>query len=254
MTYNVQLGRGRIGNHSRNCGATMKFDAARVRDEIERLSMTQGEAAERLGRNADLIANAIGAAGWETVRLPEAIAVRAFRAQSPNLPTRVLVVVPFAQRARLLVRGRHDNVTGLATLAELARTLPRKLYDRAEVQLAYLDVTHRGAWDALVAATGRPLPDPTTLVIELSDPGRGQELILEGNPRALDLACKAAADLWLPHRRSRHWLPSSKDRYGNWVILESPNGSKQIDDAMLVGTSQLVHELALRWSKSVRDA
>ncbi|MEO6809349.1 MAG: hypothetical protein ABI353_09595 [Isosphaeraceae bacterium] len=143
--------------------------------------------------------------------------------------------------------------TGLAILAELARTWPKARGDRVEV----LFVTTGGIWNGPANlgeflrrdATSRP-----TLVINLDAPGLGSRLVLVGSKMGVALANEAAKGLWLPHRVSRRrWespLPACFKGPGlTYVSIRGDQRSAPIDPAALNATGQLVIEMALRWAK-----
>ena len=110
-------------------------------------------------------------------------------------------------------RGRplFDHQPGLALLAELARTWPRRPDAKVE---AWFVATGANTFNlpknggGLESASSRDLArliqqtgaEKPTLIIKLFDPGQGRGLSLLGPPKSVSMAHKAAKDHWIPHR------------------------------------------------------
>jgi hypothetical protein len=150
-----------------------------------------------------------------------------------------------------------DNRTGLAVVAELARTWPKGARGRIEARFAVAGDGPGGT--ASLARWELPQwPPKPTLIIELDAPGLGTEFRLVGRGLALDLARGAARDLWLPHRAAG-WLwsrrvPRAFERLGGirYVGLAGDRRATRIDPALLIAAAQLATEIALRWDRRQR--
>jgi hypothetical protein len=158
----------------------------------------------------------------------------------------LLVLVPFLKPRRPF---RGDDRTGLALLAELARTWPGGMAAKVETWfIASPNALALGAELRRESRDGRP-----TLVIKLRAPGVGPQLVIAGRGPARRLAEAAARDLWLPHQASRRTfglLPSSLRGAGmHCVALCGRGDDSPINPALLAATAQLATELALRWAK-----
>ena len=120
----------------------------------------------------------------------------------------------------------QDNVTGIALLTELARTLPRTVLDQW-VRFAYVGENIRNGSRRFLSQVRRERADKPTLIVKLDSPGLGSELVLTGTERGLEMAAKAATDLWLPHSCRRRWPSWAELRDGDAAItLGSRNHAK----------------------------
>lgn len=157
-----------------------------------------------------------------------------------------VVLVPTWRAARPSPGG---NRTGLALLAELARTWPRRIAGRAETRF----IITPDARALAAGLAGPPGRRSATLVIDLDAPGVGAGLSIAARGPALRLADAAARDLWIPYVRAR-WGAGAHlrdfDRYGMCAIgLGGTRADGPIDPARLAAAAQLATELALRWAK-----
>lgn len=138
-----------------------------------------------------------------------------------------------------------DNRTGLALLAELARSWAGSAPGRVEVQFLALGRRDPNDWIRL----SRSWSDKPTLVLNLQAPGLGTQVVLGGTDLAVRLAERAARDLWLPHRRAGRPFPfpSALGRQIVGLRLTSRPDADSIESATLAAAAQLVLELTLRW-------
>jgi hypothetical protein len=143
-----------------------------------------------------------------------------------------------------------DNRTGLALLAELARTWPASAAGRLEpVFAATPDAGALARW--ISTRQGDPRP---TLVVGLDAPGVGPAFTIAGRGSAARLAREAAHDLWVPFRAarwSRNALGNRRYRRPGWACftLCGARVDRPADPAMIAAAAQLVTEVALRWAK-----
>jgi hypothetical protein len=163
---------------------------------------------------------------------------------------RVVVCSPLAARP---VRGRADNRTGLAVLAELARTLPRSHGARVELHLIGIGGVPGVGMRRLVRQIGRVWRDKPTLVIVLTDPGFGSDIRIGGSGPGAEMAFDAANDLRLPHRPQWRTVRLALRDGDATVALGGDRRASSADAALLHATGQLVEELILRWARRHHD-
>jgi hypothetical protein len=176
--------------------------------------------------------------------------------------------VAIGMRIFLLVRRQggpdiRDNRTGLALLLELARSWPHGTDARIETRFVATGgrTLHGAGLRALVRAIIHDWPARPTLVVNWLAPGIGSGLTLAEQGTG-QLAAKAAADLWIPHRVAhraaiardhrpfgRHG-PAFVGMVGSAVAPTRAPGSAQIIEPDALGrAAQLATEVALRWVK-----
>jgi hypothetical protein len=105
-------------------------------------------------------------------------------------------------------RGTSEERHGssLAALIEIARTLPRSVRQRVEIQLAALgmqSLDQAGA-RAIAQRFDPSIRSKPTLFLHLIEPEASPALVVVGRGDALILAENAARGLWIPHRVQRH--------------------------------------------------
>lgn len=161
----------------------------------------------------------------------------------------VLMLVVPNRRAARPVQG--DNRTGLAFLAELARTWPERLSGRVEIWF----VATSNPFALATELRRQSDPSRPTLVLWLHAPGVGDDITITGRGPAARLARTAARDLWLPHRSNLGlasaltWQHIYRTYDLSCISLRGAFDDRPSNPAILAATAQLVTEIALRWTK-----
>lgn len=180
--------------------------------------------------------------------------------RDPNVTLGLLTAAWLGALALVLQPGwkprrpsRGDNRTGLALLAELARTWPPALAGRVEPWfIASPNTLALGA-----EFQEQPGPWRETIVIQVRAPGVGPDLVIAGRGPARQLAGSAARGLWLPHRttnRTFGWMMMNFRAAGaSWAGLRGRADDSPIDPRLLAATAQLVTEMTLRWVKQAGE-
>ncbi|SIN97013.1 Peptidase family M28 [Singulisphaera sp. GP187] len=171
-----------------------------------------------------------------------------------------IFLVSLLFQARYWLRAERpsvgDNRTGLAILAELAQSLPKRLHDRVEIRLVAVGGSSAGQPGALALADDirRRWPPKPTLVINLDSPGLGPTVRLLGKGKGLEVARGAAKDLWIPYQVSQRAFccldhrPFALNRIPAISLAGDRKGTR-IEPACLAATVQLATEVAMRWAR-----
>jgi hypothetical protein len=180
----------------------------------------------------------------------------------------VLLWVAIGVRVVRLVRGPgeagpDDNRTGVALLLELARSWPRTTSARIDARFVATG-GRRLSNDGLRALVKSIVPEfraRPTLVIDWIAPGIGRGLTLAEQGTG-QLAARAAADLWIPHRVAHraavgrtHWPlgrhgPGYVGMIGDGISARAKRAAAPEPDA-LGRAAQLATEVALRWARRI---
>jgi hypothetical protein len=161
---------------------------------------------------------------------------------------------------RRLISTRPDSWqrdgAGIALLLELVRGWGDNLTARVETVLAFVggqSLDQAGDW-ALAELLRNQWPKKPTLVLTVTAPGIGKELLIHDDGR---FVLDAAESLWVPYRvptfRESQHVPHFPIRVAEsevWIGGSATNdGPRVVDLEALARAAQLVEEVVLRWGK-----
>lgn len=169
-----------------------------------------------------------------------------------------------------------DSRLGLALWLELARTMPRRTFERVEIRFVALgaQAVDQAGTRRLVAHVSGAWARKPTLAVALFAPGYRTSLGLSGYGPDLALGAAALRDLWIPGRALRaldvtpeqrgrlfrsagvSYLALVGDPQPRFSMRSAGGANTNVDElpGSIPSVIQLATELALRWAKRCEHA